>query len=249
MRRISVIAFGLLLGAGACLDESDTAVGPQFASTAATGEAGVASYRVTVSNLTAGQPLTPPLAAIHRSPVHLFEMGQPASFEVQQIAENGNLAPMIEALGQSQHVDAVVVTQGPTLPPVLPSESVTFVVTGDTGAKYLSIVAMLICTNDGFTGVDAQRLPKRIGDIVTIGAVAYDAGTEMNTEDFADLVPPCAPLTGVASTDSGTGSSNPPLAEGGVVRVHTGVGGHDDLLVGIHGWENPVATIEIERIG
>ncbi|MDA0329700.1 MAG: spondin domain-containing protein [Gemmatimonadetes bacterium] len=249
MRRISVIALGLVLGSGACLDESETSVGPQFASSAATGEAGTASYRVTVSNLTAGQPLTPPLAAIHRSPVHLFEMGQPASFEVQQIAENGNLDPMIEALGQSQHVDAVVVTQGPTLPPVLPSESVTFVVTGDTGAKYLSIVAMLICTNDGFTGVDAQRLPKRIGDTVTIDAVAYDAGTEMNTEDFADLVPPCAPLTGVASTDSGTGASNPALAEGGIVRVHTGIEGDDDLQVGIHGWDSPVATIEIERIG
>ena len=29
---------------------------------------------------------------------------------------------------------------------------------------------------------------------------AYDAGTEMNTEDFADMVPPCQGLIGVSLT-------------------------------------------------
>ena len=41
----------------------------------------------------------------------------------------------------------------------------------------------------------------------------YDAGTELNTEDFADIVPPCQGLIGVSSEDGGTGMSDPSLAE------------------------------------
>ena len=73
------------------------------------------------------------------------------------------------------------------------------------------------------------------------------AGTEVNTEDFADLVPPCPALTGVMSTDMGTGMSNPALAENGVIRHHDGVAGGDDLQAGLHGWQDPVARVTIRR--
>lgn len=126
---------------------------------------------------------------------------------------------------------------------------VEFEIEGLTGAKYLSIVSMLICTNDGFTGLNAVRLPKRVGDVVSIDAVAYDAGTEENTEAFADLVPPCGPLTGFDSQGQGTGMSNPALAEGGVVSEHLGISGGSDLEVDPHDWIGPIARVVVERIG
>ena len=135
----------------------------------------------------------------------------------------------------------------------MPGASVITTVTGRSDAGYLSAAAMLICTNDGFTGVAGLKLPTMIGESAVRSAVAYDAGTERNTEDFADLVPPCQGLRGVSSDDAGTGMSNPDLAEGGVISLHAGIGGnlpHSDLTVEAHGWDidAPVAKVTVTRI-
>lgn len=66
---------------------------------------------------------------------------------------------------------------------------------------------------------------------------------------IADLVPPCPVLSGVTSTDPGTGTSNPALAENGVIHHHAGIMGGADLVPSIHGWTNPVAKVEISRVG
>jgi hypothetical protein len=105
---------------------------------------------------------------------------------------------------------------------------------------------MLICTNDGLVGIDSVRLPKKVGDTISLTANAYDAGTEINTEDFSAIVPPCQELTGVTGAP-GTGMSNPALAEGGVITSHPGISGVADLLPGLHGWTDPVAAVVIER--
>ncbi len=52
---------------------------------------------------------------------------------------------------------------------------------------------------------------------------------EMNTEDFADLVPPCAAESGVSSSDKGKGAANPAIAEDGIIIPHPGIFGGDDL--------------------
>ncbi len=207
----------------------------------------VFTYEVTVTNLTEGQPFTPPLAATHRAQTALFHVGAPASVGIQQIAENGNLDPALAALMGDKHVYATVVALA-AFPPVLPGESRTFQITADNSAKWLSFAAMLICTNDGFTGVDALRLPARTGESVMAYTDAYDAGTEINTEDFADLVPPCPALTGVPSGVPGTGMSNPALAEGGVIMHHMGIAGSADLLPALHGWTDPVGMITVTRV-
>jgi hypothetical protein len=179
--------------------------------------------------------------------VHVFVVGEAASFELKEIAENGNLTPMVEALSNNRHVSDVVVAVAGDPPPLLPGGSVTFMITADPGAKFLSFASMLICTNDGFTGIDSVLLPIRVGGSVTVETAGYDAGTEINTEDFADIVPPCPPLTGVPSDVPGTGVSNPALAEGGVIRHHLGIQGIADLVPAIHGWTDPVAEVEITR--
>ena len=90
--------------------------------------------------------------------------------------------------------------------------SATFMIRARGSARYLSFASMLICTNDGFTGLDSIRLPRKK---LTVFSVAYDARTEMNTEDFADMVTPCQGLIGVSSPDMGTMMSDPMLTEDG----------------------------------
>jgi hypothetical protein len=205
-------------------------------------------YRVTIENLAGGQPLTPPVIVTHRAATRLFRVGDAASEGVRQIAENGNLEPMLAAVGADPHVSHFSVLPGPSVPPVLGGESVTGELRATFGATRFSWVSMLICTNDGFTGVNSVPLPMHVGQSVVRVTNGYDAGTELNTEDFDDLVPPCGPLTGVDSMGRGTGTSNPSLAEGGVIHHHSGIQGVADLIPAVHGWTNPVARVTITRV-
>ena len=213
----------------------------------------VAHYEVTIENLTDGQPLTPPIIATHRRSIGMFRVGKAASFELKEIAENGNLGPMQAELAGNAHVFDVVTAAAPLVPAGTPGgatfeDTVTLAISASLGARFLSYSSMLICTNDGFTGVDSLMLPPRVGHSVTVTAAGYDAGTEINTEDFADMVPPCQGLIGVTSGDSGTGMSNPALAEGGVIHHHPGIMGGNDLVPGVHGWDDPVVKITVTRI-
>lgn len=212
------------------------AVGPA----AATGnDANDYTYRVTVENLTTNQTLTPVVAATHKSSFRLFKTGHEASNGIQQLAENGGVPVLADELESNRKVESVAVI-GAT--PLAPGDSATSVVSTDRHHRRLSLAAMLICTNDGFAGRSSVRLPGAVGHERTFYARAYDAGSEINTEAYADLVPPC---DNVGQAEM----SNPDLAENGVVRRHAGiVGGVGDLTVADHGWDDPVMKITVERV-
>jgi Spondin_N len=215
------------------------------------------TFEVTFTDLTGGQPLTPAVAATHRGKNELFNVGDAASFGLKEIAENGNNAPMLSRLASDVDVsDFLEAPGGPLVPAGTPGDamfgqSTTFTITADRGARRLSLAAMLICTNDGFTGVNSLSLPSEVGGSVTVETMAYDAGTEANTEDFADIVPPCQALIGVSSGEPGTGQSDPALATNDVIRHHTGITGRRDLVPAIHGWDvnAPVARITVTATG
>ena len=215
------------------------------------------NFEVTFTDLTGGQPLTPAVAATHRGKNELFQVGDAASFGLKEIAENGNNAPMLFRLGSDRDVsDVVEAPGGPLVPGGSPGDamfdqSTTFTIRADRGAQRLSLAAMLICTNDGFTGVNSLTLPSEVGDSVTVETMAYDAGTEANTEDFADMVPPCQSLIGVSPGEPGTGQSDPALAQNDVIRHHPGITGRSDLVPAIHGWDvnAPVARITVTATG
>ncbi|MGD2071496.1 MAG: spondin domain-containing protein [Gemmatimonadota bacterium] len=207
------------------------------------------TYEVTVTNdIAEGQWLTPPLVVLHQRAEDVFTVGKKASFEVKEIAENGNLGPMLELLGASRHVSDFAVLPPPPPPtPLMGGQTVSVELTAEPGARFVSFISMLICTNDGFTGLDGVHLPPRVGQSVVLTADAYDAGTEMNTEDFTDLVPPCQVITNGSVAEPGSGMSNPALMEGGVIHHHDGILGGADLDPAFHGWDDPVVTIEIVR--
>jgi len=209
-----------------------------------------ATYRITIINLTPGQAFTPPVIATHSRSINIFTLGEEASMLVQEVAENGNNSPLVMALEANGRVEDVVVGMVPLVPANDPgitafSHIAVFTISAED-AKFISFISMLICTNDGFTGLDSVRLPKKS---ITLLARAYDARTEMNTEDFSDMVPPCQSLiSGIDPPVGGIGTSNPALAEDGIVIPHPGIIGGADLLPGVHGWNDPVAKIIIERI-
>lgn len=208
------------------------------------------TYKVTIINLTAGQPFTPPVLVTHTRRTSIFTVGEPASEQIQAIAENGNSAPLLAALDNDVQVHQVVSGMEPLVPANDPGDTgfgyaSTFEITAHGRARFLSFASMLVCTNDGFTGLDSVRLPHRR---TTVYASGYDARTEINTEDFADIVPPCQGLIGVSSDDAGTGASNPLLAEDGIIIPHAGIFGGFDLIPEVHAWSDPVAKIVIERV-
>ena len=209
-------------------------------------------YEVTVTNITSGQPITPPLLVTHSKDVSLFSVGEESSDELQQLAENGNVSFLVDKLeGTSGVMDIVKGSVGHLVPANDPGDtdlqySETFTVSADGKKRYLSFASMLVCTNDGIAGIDSVKLPYY--NEKTIYAKAYDIRTEMNTEDFTDLVPPCAAESGVISKDKGTGTTNPAIAEDGIIIPHPGISGDDDLSQRTHGWDGPVVKIDIVRI-
>ena len=67
-------------------------------------------YEVTVTNLTSGQPITPPLLVTHAKDAGFFTVGEMASDSIQQLAENGNAVPIVKML--QGKVGVVEVVQG-----------------------------------------------------------------------------------------------------------------------------------------
>lgn len=225
----------------------------------------VADYRITITNLTGGQPMSPPVVATHRSQGALWHLSDPASFGVKEIAENGNNSPLLDDLRlarvRGRIFDYVQLASSPMFPgPLVPAgraasgtfpRSVTGRIRADLRrARRLSFVSMLVCTNDGFTGTDGVLLPSRRGKSRTVRAVAYETRTERNTEVFANIMPPCQGLIGERSPSGapGTAQSDPALAESGVIIPHPGITGNAELSQSVHGWGNPVSKIVVKRV-
>jgi hypothetical protein len=211
------------------------------------------TFRVSLQNLTRGQPFSPPAAATHDEDVHMFQVGALATDELAAIAQDGNESPMVSLFNalrfDGDATDVVDVGQ-----PITPrgvakggfSDSVTFTIRAHAGDRF-SIAAMLICTNDGFTGLDGVKLPRHGNRVFLTNA--YDAGREVKTEKQPDLVEPCS-LLGPVVLPGVHPSPNfdPPIDPPYPIRMHAGIQGAGDLSVALHGWVNPVAKITITRV-
>jgi hypothetical protein len=192
---------------------------------------GARTWNVTVTNLTrpGSQPLSPPLFVIHSSRADVWSVGEIATHPVAAIAEDANNAPAESALADLPGVRDVFTGAGGPIPP---GASRTYSIETRGHFNRLSILTMLVNTNDAFTGLDSLRVRGRGGTLMTS---AYDAGSERNNED-ADFIPgPCC---------------NHPFVrdpEGELIRMHEGIKGTGDLSPAVYGWSGPVARIELER--
>ena len=242
MRRLTIRrSFLILLGILALLVPAALA-----ANSAGAESSDAATYEIRFVNNTSGQWFTPPNVALHSDNVSVFDFREVASPGVQAVAENGavpvlaeELAANIDAAGEG--VSGVIGGDAGPIPP-----GADAVAQFTTGERRISLVSMIICTNDGFTGSRAKSLPRTDGETIVYELRGYDAGTEINTENRADLVP--APFCG--DDGRGTFDTNPSLAEDGVIRVHRTLQGNGDLPLDIFDWDNNenIAYVEITRI-
>ena len=200
------------------------------------GKHGVKEFEITITNLTpatgpgASQPLSPPVLAAHHRHFHVFHKGRHASPELVELAEDAVSGPLVDALNSSDRVYSVA--QGGGV--ILPGASTTIMLTTTKRFRKLSIVSMLVNTNDAFAGLDGINLPAHGSR--TVYMRAYDAGSEANTESFDHIPGPCCgnPFVRVPTNER--------------IRFHRGISGNGDLDPDVYGWHGPVAKVTITRV-
>ena len=137
-----------------------------------------ADINVSITNLSNGIWFTPFLVAAHPVATSLFTVGQPASASLQAMAEGGDISSLMTDL---QGVGATI-GANPAMGLLAPAMSANIDLNTDgTANTMLSVVAMLLPTNDAFAGLNAVVIPTAPGTYV-FNLPAYDAGTEANDE-------------------------------------------------------------------
>lgn len=180
------------------------------------------TWTVKVQNVTpaGSQPLSPPVFVVHPPGVHVWRLGGYASRGVAAVAEDGDGPTLVKEVSKRRGVREAFVGAGGAI--------ATYQVKVRPGDR-ISIVSMLVNTNDGFTGVDALR--PRAGSIRTM---AYDAGSEKNLETKATIPGPCC------------GSPMRRAPEKKVISKHKGITGCGGLDPMTYGWTGPVARISFD---
>lgn len=203
-------------------------------------------YSITVTNLTSGQPFSPLVYSLHYSGFSPFTIGMPATIGLEKIAESGAADDFISAARSNPDVVMVDHATGLTLPGETKMLSVTLSIDMAKSNQLLfSLVNMLGNTNDAFAGVDGAAIGAlAVDQSLTLYAISYDAGTEMNTGSAATV-------PGPAGGGGGFNALRDDIAD--QVTVHPGAVTHDDgkedsTLMQIHRWDNPVARITITRL-
>lgn len=202
------------------------------------------TYEVTITNITRGQTFTPQLVVTHSKNIALFEVGDLATKELAILAEGGNTQPLTDVLS-SLGKD---VGEAKTIPGLLgPGETISTTITANPYKQpVISMAAMLIPTNDTFVAMNSVKLPfrgKRVRHLK-----AYDAGTEFNDQNCANIPGPRC---------GGQGSSPEPSdSDEGYIYISNGFHdlgsadefGNEILGPAVYDWRNPVAKITVQRV-
>jgi len=207
--------------------------------------------QVEVTNLTNGTYFTPLLIATHNAATHLFQVGKEASAQLQAMAEGGDISGLSNDVTTARGEAVENPADGLLAPGASTSASLDAY---GPYATHISIVGMLLPTNDGFVGLDAMKIPVARGTY-TYYLNGYDAGTEANDEIVNGGGMPNTPGIpadpGGFDGTGGSGASGPDSNQ--TVHIHRGVlgddnptGGASDLDSSVHRWLNPVAKVVIK---
>ena len=220
----ALIAMGL--GFSGCGDSDDEMM-----------EESMPKYEVSVTNLTAGQPMAPAIVVLHSSDYKMYTLGENASVALEQLAEGGDNSALLTEAQATTNVDEAV-SVGALLKP---GKSLSVTVEGDD--DYLTFAGMLVNTNDGFVALESYHISHlEKGEVETLSLSTYDAGSEANSETAATV-----PAQGGEGFNTARDDAN------SVIRLHSGVVTADDglsssALSAIHRFDNPTAQLTITRI-
>jgi len=207
------------------------------------------NFTVAITNLTNGIWFTPILVTAAPSTTHLYTPGMAASANLQAMAEGGDTAGLTTDL---MNVGADIAAANAT--PLAPGASVTATFTNTAAANtHLSMVGMLLPTNDGFAGLDSIMIPTVPG-AYTFHLNAYDAGTEANNELVnGGGAPGVLGIPADPGAANGTGGTGVAAVDANTtVHIHRGAigdtnatAGISDLDTTVHRWLNPVIQIVV----
>jgi hypothetical protein len=231
-------------------------------------------YEVTITNLTTGQLLSPPVLAAHGAGYAVFDVGEKASEGVWTVAEQGNPTKLAEQLRMTPEVASVVVADGPVhrmgemmgemgqgmngMGQGSMGQGMNAMGEGmhgmgpssvtlrieSHGADRLSVAMMLGCTNDGFTGLNSVPLGRGMMPVTYYGA-AYDAGTERNNQRWSSLADGCNAL-GPAPRDA-DGQNERDLTDE-PITMHMGIVPGTGDLGQEFAWSEAVVKITVQRV-
>ena len=202
-------------------------------------------FEITLTNLTTGEPgmggqiFSHPIFAAHFASDGLAKVGEPAVPALVALAENGDVSGLLEfatAVGADTAVADNV---------VIPGGSVTVRLKGNILNSSLTVASMLVSTNDGFIAATDVPLYDENGMPVsaTLELMAYDAGSEDNTELASDIPGPL----GLDADADPEGSNARVPTEGGVITPHPGIQGVGDVSEAF-AWTEPTATLTITPV-
>lgn len=228
------------------MSSSSTSSSAMSSSSLSSSSVPMVKLSVMVTNLTAGQPLSPTAIVIHKPSFKAFSVGMSASVELERIAESGDSDAFLAAAS----ANTAIFTSGKAdagIPPGMTTTVMleTSVMDADKTQLRLTALSMLGNTNDGFTGLNSVDISKlAVGESMTIDTISYDAGTEKNTESAATVPGPAAGGEGFNSTRDDMPST---------IAMHPGIISKDDglatsALTSVNRWDNPVAKITITRL-
>lgn len=204
----------------------------------------MATLEITVSNLTNAQPLSPVAVVAHQETFSIFTVGTPASLELEQLAESGSNADLIAA-AEANTATTVTASGTGVIPPGM-SETISItMLESELADLRLSTMTMLVNTNDAISGLNRVDISAMAaGDVISSRTVAYDAGTEFNTETATTIPGP-----------AGGGEGFNAVRDDHLVAVamHNGVvsgpgGLSSSDLSEEHRFDNPVVGFRIERV-
>ena len=204
----------------------------------------MASFDVTVTNLSNAQPLSPVAIVAHQGGYSVFAVGMAATAGLETLAEGGDNSVLIAEADADMMVMATSMGAAPIGPAGSETVSVT-VLESELPGLTISVSTMLVNTNDAITGINGASVGDMLaGESMTWRTVAYDAGTEANSEQAAHI-------PGPAGGGEGFNAARDDVADR--VAMHRGIVGQDDGfatsdLNGQHRFDNPVSEVRIERI-
>ena len=205
-------------------------VGSSLDRNSASGQA--TDFQLTVRNITARQPISPPIVVVHDSNAVLLPSSAGRLAGLEAFAESGSQPELMESLrGRSGVKD--VLRFGGILDPN--SQQTLLRVSAEPG-DHISVLGMLMCTNDAIA-LGTIIVPQDGSPGYGSGTV-WDAGTEDNEESRATV--PCLDGDGVSNLDTADG-------EGSITR-HPGLLGTVDLGA-VLGWEHTVMEIAVSTRG
>ncbi|BDY03388.1 spondin domain-containing protein [Ferrimonas sp. YFM] len=226
---LGLMATALLVGCHDDDDDNSTAPPPPE----------MVSFEVTVTNLTAAQPMSPVAAYLHDGSVAGWQFGEAASEPLEVLAEGGDGTDWLAA---ATAAGAGITAAGEGILPPGMAQSLTLTLEAGQGMR-LTSATMLVNTNDAFAGINGWDLSAlAVGQSMTVNLPVYDAGTEANSE-LAATIP--GPAGGGAGYDATRDDVD-------YVARHPGVVGNQDgfaesALDGRHKFDAPVARLTVMR--